>query len=222
MRLGRSRFCFRIWARLKILCWDNSCTKAVEKEGISNAEALWLALEQPPDAGWLGQCLRLSLETLPKAKYLWNGNLKEEWALLNLIFTNRTLQLHPCVTSQGDSRGKTSWSWKGICCLLLPACLNWQEHSERCLCEEQTVPGRACPAYLLPWILPPEVHIHIWLPEDCADHTNSVTEAGSTGWHRHCGWGWALGNWDSVWNRKLAANVKHTDKIESQFLTQFA
>lgn len=62
--------------------------------------ALWLVLEHPPDAGWL------SLEMLPEAKYLWNGNLKDEIALLNLIFTNRAL--HPCATSQGDSQGKTS------------------------------------------------------------------------------------------------------------------
>lgn len=39
MRLGRSRFSFRISASLKILCWDNSCTQAMEKEGISNTEA---------------------------------------------------------------------------------------------------------------------------------------------------------------------------------------
>lgn len=145
MRLSRSRFCFWMWASLKILCWDNSCTQAMEKEGISNTETsvgLWLALEQPSGAAWLWLRLRLSLEMLPEAKYLWNGNLREEWALLNFIFTNRALQLHPCSTSQGDSQGKTGWSWKEICCLLLPACLNWQEHSKYCPCEEQTISGK--------------------------------------------------------------------------------
>lgn len=195
MRLDRSRFCFWIWASLEILCWDNSCIQATEKEGISNAEALWLALEQPPDAGWLWPCLRLSLEMLPEAKHLWNGNLSEEWALLNLIFTNRALQLNLCATSQKDS-GKDRLKLKGDM-LPPPASMPELVRAFKMLPLWRTNHFRqAYSSYLLPWILPPEVHIHIWLPKDCADDMNSVTESSSNGWHRNCGWGWALGNWD--------------------------
>lgn len=185
--------------------------------------ALWFALERSPAAGWLWPCLRFSLEMLPEAKYHWNGNLREEWALLNLIFTNRVELSSFLPVLLLDSQGKRGWSSKGICCLLLPACLNWQEHLKCCLWEEQTISGRAghtpltsCPGYchlkFTSTSGSPRTVQTTWtlsLRPALLDDTAIVAEGGPLGTETKI----------VFRNRKSAAKVKYTDKIQSQFLT---
>lgn len=103
--------------------------------------------------------------------------------MLNLIFTNRgrALQLPPCATSRFS--GKERLKFKGDM-LPPPASMPELARAFKVLPLRRTNhfrEGRAYTSYLLPWVLPPEVHIHIWLPQDCADNMNSVTASGSTG-----------------------------------------
>lgn len=176
----------------------------------------WSFVACPRIASWRWLALTLSEAFLckccPEAKRLWNGNLREEWALLSLIFTKmgRAFHLHsyasrlsgwdglkfkrvvlpPPATMPELARGRPPQSERTFTPNLYT---DW--HSKPCLYEEQTISARAYISYLLPWVLPPEVHIYIWLPKDCADYMNAVTDFCSIGWCRNCGWGWALGNW---------------------------
>lgn len=70
------------------------------------------------------------------------------------------------------------------------------------LWRTKSISATADVSYLLPWVLPAEVHIYIWLPKDSAGYVDTITDFGSTGWCHNCGWGWALGDWQKNSIRK--------------------
>lgn len=47
--------------------------------------------------------------------------------------------------------------------------------------KKKKISAKADTSYLLPWVLPAEVHVYIWLPKNSADYMNAISDFCSIG-----------------------------------------
>lgn len=186
----------------------------------------WSFVACPRIASWRWLALTLSEAFLckccPEAKCLWNGNLREEWALLSLIFAKmgRAFQLHSCASSL------SGWDGLKFKRVVLPPPASMPElargrppqsertftpnlhadwHSKHCLYEEQTISSQGI--HLLPLALGTATwssHLHLAPQGPCRLHERC---------HRLLLYWMMLQLWlragpweliDSVWKQKIS------------------